>query len=72
MGRAWSSWWAELYKASRERERKRNSATFGGDYSLKAGAEKTEGKTFPETLECTRRHRWKRYAQDVSTAFGTY
>lgn len=55
-----------------ENGKERNSARSRDDYSLKAEAEETEGKAFPETLVCTRRHRWKRCMQDFGTALGSY
>ena len=55
-----------------ENGKERNSARSWDDYSLKAEAEETEGKTFPKTLVCTRRHRWNRCTQDIGTALGSY
>lgn len=57
---------------TQEKGKERNPARSWGDYSLKAEAEKTKGRTFPETLVCTRRRGWKRGTQDVSTALGSY
>ena len=61
----------QKHAETHEKGKERNSAGSWGDYNLKAEAEKTEGRTLPESPVCTRCRGWKRCTQDVGKALGS-